>query len=135
MAKKALSMKLTGGNFRHGPTLQQHAGPLLAPPIQQGAAQFRDHLKRATPQVSGHLAGGWTAPPAPSWDRSGAKQQYVSSITNLVPYLRRVNATSKKNAGFLERALKTAAPDVRRLLRLGVLRISKAVWEPEGKHQ
>lgn len=131
MPKAVLTLTLTGGHFRRGAALAQAAAPVMQPAVADAAAVLRDQLKRHTPQITGHLAGGWTAGPALL--QGGTTNRFVSTIYNLVPYLRRVNLTSKKNRGFVERALAGAVPAARQRVKRGTLRIAPVLWEPGKK--
>lgn len=123
MAGSSLRL-LKSGNFRTEGDLQSYLKDNLGPHIKRaGLAVVRTEMA-ATPVKSGHLRRGW-AVGSLEWRGSILKIQ----VGNAVVYARRVNATSKKNAGYVERGKEDGRDEAMSIVKAGLKEVLKGLWK------
>lgn len=94
-------------------------GPYLR---RAGLAIVRTEMQH-TPVVSGHLRRGWALGEI-KWEGKLIKIR----IGNAVIYARRVNRTSTKSKGYVEKGLEDGRADAERIMREGLKALAPALW-------
>ena len=94
-------------------------GPFLK---KAGLAIVKTEMKN-TPKVSGHLRRGWALEQI-EWKGNLVK----ITAGNAVIYARRVNKTSRKNKGYVERGLNDGRSQALDLLKQGARALAPHLW-------
>lgn len=95
------------------------AGPYVA----RAALRVQAGVQAESPVVTGTLRRGWTSTP-PAWNGTLIR----ATVGNAVIYTRRVDKTSKKNAGFIKRGFDASKAAAINELQDGVTALAKAMW-------
>lgn len=115
---------LKSGKFLQGGDLQSYLRDNLGPHIKRAGLQIVKTEMAATPVKSGHLRRGW-AIGSLEWRGEVLKVQ----VGNAVIYARRVNATSKKNAGYVDRGREDGRDEAVNIIKAGLKQALKGLWK------
>jgi hypothetical protein len=115
-------MKLKGGRPVTGAQLRQKYKNTNA--VATGAGIVVRAMKAETPKVTGRLAGNWGLRPGGGWQGS----RLVETVVNPTRYARRVDRTSRKNAGYIKRGIERAKTEAMEKMKLQSASVVAELW-------
>lgn len=101
---------------------------VVGPALTRAGLQVQKAEMQQTPVKTGHLRRGWNVV-EPAWESS----VYRVRVGNAVVYARRVNATSRKNKGFVEAAYRDARGRAESEIRQGIRALAGQLWRGSEK--
>ena len=127
MSSRAFMKVTKSGRFRTGGELHralaQHVGPIL----RRAGLVLQGGIQDVAPVVTGNLRRTTTTDD-PEWRGS----VYLVKVGPRAVYARRVNATSRKNRGFVKRGVDASKGKARAELRRGIEGLGlPAIWESQ----
>ena len=114
------------GNYKSGAALHGAIQSTVGPALRRAALKIVAAEMAQTPVVTGNLRRGWTAG-EPEWEGETLKIK----VGNAVIYAKRVNATSHRAKGFVERAFEGSKAEALNLIREGIHQLKNELWEKE----
>jgi hypothetical protein len=128
MGRKSFSMHMKGGRPVTGAELKQRFKNTNA--VQTGAQIVIKAMKAETPFITGRLKGGWMSPGS-SGDWQGST--LVETVVNAVPYARKVDKLSRRNAGYIARGLARAKEEAIEKMKLKGASVVAELWAQGGE--
>lgn len=123
----SFSMKLHGGRPVTGSELRALVEKSRA--AQTGADMAVKVMKQHTPKITGNLAGNWGTVANKTRIENGA---FRVGVVNTAPYAKRVDRTSRRNAGYIMRGVRAASDRVKQELKARVASIVPELWNQHG---
>ena len=117
-------MKLKGGRPITGAQLRQKYERTNA--VQGAASLVVRAMKAETPFITGRLKGGWAISPGSRGWQGGST--LVENVVNPVPYARKVDRTSRRNAGYIQRGINRAKAEAMERLKVQSASIVAELW-------
>jgi hypothetical protein len=123
MGRKSFQMKMKGGRPRVGADLR--AAFERTQTVEKGAGIVLRAMKAETPVVKGRLKGGWAV------GQGGGNWQgstLLETVVNPTPYARRVDRTSRRNAGYIQRGIERAKQEAIEKMKVQAASIVAELW-------
>lgn len=115
--------KMKGGRPITGSQLRQKYERTGA--VQSASALVVKAMKAETPVVTGRLRGGWAISPG---SRGWQGSTLVENVVNPTPYARKVDRTSRRNAGYIARGIARAKAEAMERLKVQSASIVAELW-------
>jgi hypothetical protein len=113
-----------GGRFVTGGELRTMVMQRLAPYLKRAGLVVVRFEMQGTPVLTGHLRRGWAIGQV-AWKGNVLRVQ----IGNAVVYLRRVNRTSQRAKGFVERQWNASKAEAADIIREGLRDLARHLWK------
>lgn len=126
---KGLKMDLKGGRPKTGQNLRRAFEETNA--VDEGAKAAVNVYRKHSPVVTGNMRGRWGL--VAGSRRWTSNDVLVADVVNTAPYTRRVDRTSRRNKGFLDRAAKEAAVEVPKVVGARAASIVHHLWDQDEK--
>jgi hypothetical protein len=112
------------GRFTAGPELKARVEAVFGPYLKRAGLVLVRFAMQNSPVVSGHLRRGWALGEI-EWHGSIVKIR----VGNAVIYAKRVNDSSRKSKGYVDRGFQDGRAQAEAILREGVKVLSRELWK------